>query len=513
MKLNQIMRTDVGPERLPHGLAGDSSLTELAVDKIEAAHLYEVTGPEGEKTGEVSGRLLLYLRKAMERLDLGHIINAFEDGVVVLDAGGRIIFENDAYSRIVGVPMRKTIGKDMHHIEPDALLLKVLETGVPLQRERQLIQSVGKYVAMRIFPIFRGGKVEGAFSVFRDVTELNELNREVRRITGVAEEFGSRLNATQAIQNMHIVGRGAAFERLIARAGAVAPTDATVLVRGENGSGKEIITKYIHQNSSRKEKPMITVNCAAIPESLIESELFGYEEGAFTGAKRGGKVGKFELAQGGTIFLDEIGDMPMVMQAKLLRVLQEGEIEKIGREANIPVDVRVIAATNQPLEELIAQKKFRQDLYFRLNVVSLTIPPLRERTEDILPLANQFLEDFNQKYKKQVTLGALAYYQLTAYSWPGNVRELQSCIESAVIMAQTKEIVALELPTGSHDPEEDMGHREELPPRSYGTMKEEQERFERELIYAVLRECAGDREAAIQKLDISLRTFYRKLRQ
>ena len=198
-----------------------------------------------------------------------------------------------------------------------------------------------------------------------------KLGQEIEKANEIAMSYKRQAEAEQELSKLEIIGKSPSFLRSVSQALIVAKTEAPVLIKGENGAGKEVIAKAIHSNSERKDRPMIMVNCAAIPENLIESELFGYEEGSFTGAKSGGRMGKFELASGGTLFLDEIGDMPIAMQSKLLRVLQNGEIEKIGRQKNIPVDIRLIAATNQPLEKMIKEKKFRQDLYFRLNIVEI----------------------------------------------------------------------------------------------------------------------------------------------
>lgn len=509
MKIGQLMRTNVGPERLAHSVSADMDIALWEGPGPDTGVFYEVVDTAGAKVGEISGDRLSYLLESNRRLDLTYIINTFEDGVVVIDADGYICFENDAYGRIIGVPMRKTVGKNMHTIEPDALLLRVLEQGVPIERRHHVVKSVNKNVSMRMYPIFRDGKTEGAFSVFRDVTELHALGQEVKRIAGVAQEFISQINVKNELERLQVVSRDPGYMNLISQAMTVARTDATILIRGENGVGKEVFTKLIHNNSTRRERPFITVNCAAIPETLIESELFGYEEGSFTGAKKSGKIGKFQLAEGGTLFLDEIGDMPLTMQTKLLRVLQEGEIEKIGREANIPVDVRVIAATNQPLEEMLREKRFRQDLYYRLNVISLTIPPLRERRDDILLLTDHFLHRFNQKYDKSVVITREVYDILENYSWPGNIRELQNCIESCVIMCPGDSLTPRDLPAGFGSTE--TGDTHTSPSHVYATLREESERYEQGIIRAVLEQCGGDREAAMTKLGISRRTFYRKL--
>ena len=424
MTLREIMKTNVGPERLEPSLPQETEIHHLRPEAVDEGVVYEVVNELGDKVGELAGSQLAFLVRRAVELDLNELLNAIEDGVVVLDREGRICYENEAYSRIIGVPMRKTIGRDMHVIEPDALLLRVLESGKPDARKWHRIKSVGKYVSMRMFPVWRNGVVAGAFSIFRDVTELNRLGMEVERITQVAEELTSQLDVE--LSRFQMIGQDPQFRTLLSRAVTAAKTDATVLIRGENGVGKEGFAKLIHQASPRRNRPFITVNCAAIPEALIESELFGYEEGSFTGARKGGKLGKFELAQGGTLFLDEVGDMPLIMQSKLLRVLQGGEIEKVGREENVAVDVRIVAATNQPLEELIEQRRFRADLYYRLNVVPLSIPPLRERQGDILPLAYHFLDRYNERYQKSAVISRGAAQALLSYDWPGNVRQLKT---------------------------------------------------------------------------------------
>lgn len=506
MTLREIMKTNVGPERLEPSLPQETEIHHLRPEVVDEGVVYEVVNELGDKVGELAGSQLAFLVRRAVELDLNELLNAIEDGVVVLDREGRICYENEAYSRIIGVPMRKTIGRDMHVIEPDALLLRVLESGKPDARKWHRIKSVGKYVSMRMFPVWRNGVVAGAFSIFRDVTELNRLGMEVERITQVAEELTSQLDVE--LSRFQMIGQDPQFRTLLSRAVTAAKTDATVLIRGENGVGKEGFAKLIHQASPRRNRPFITVNCAAIPEALIESELFGYEEGSFTGARKGGKLGKFELAQGGTLFLDEVGDMPLIMQSKLLRVLQGGEIEKVGREENVAVDVRIVAATNQPLEELIEQRRFRADLYYRLNVVPLSIPPLRERQGDILPLAYHFLDRYNERYQKSAVISRGAAQALLSYDWPGNVRQLQNCIESAVILCGQEEIDPADLSLGTIARPVEAAQPADT--RQYGTLREETIRFEGQLLRAVLEQCGGDRDETAHRLGISRRTFYRK---
>ena len=334
-------------------------------------------------------------------------------------------------------------------------------------------------------------------------------------MSAVAEEYSRQIQGKEFLEENHIIGESKEYIDCVNKALKAANADTMVLVRGENGTGKEIIVNVIKSNSTRKDKPFITVNCSAIPESLIESELFGYEEGAFTGASKGGRMGKFQLADGGTIFLDEIGDMPYQMQAKLLRVLQEGEIEKVGRQSNIPIDVRVIAATNKPLEEMVKEGTFREDLYYRLNVVSINIPPLRKRGNDILLLTDYFLEKYCRKYNRSLSIDRAVYQLLLGYKWPGNVRELQNTIESAVVMCEGKSIGPEDMPDSIKRGAGE-GEAIKLPESMqyglrFGTLREEIESFEKHMIMQTIKECGGDKNKAMEILGLPRRTFYRKI--
>ena len=531
MLIKRIMRTNVDSRRLKHCIHDYDRVSKLKLEDLEDVETFEVLDEKGKKVGEMPGDDLRYLVKAMRGLNLSDVLNEMDDGVIAVDAEGRICFENEAYSRIVGVPARKTIGRNMYAIEPDAMILQALKTGKAIYKNRQLIHSVGKFVSMRIYPIVEEGKVQGAFSIFQDASEIDKLNQEFHRMAGIAREYGNQLNEKASLSHLQIVSRSPVYEKVLTKASTVASTDASVMIRGESGVGKEVIARLIHENSHRRGKPLITVNCAAIPENLIESELFGYEEGAFTGSRKGGKLGKFELAHEGTLFLDEIGDMPYAMQAKLLRVLQEGEVERVGGSKSISVDVRIIAATNQNLEELIKAKQFRQDLYFRLNVVSITVPPLRQRRDDIVPLINHFLQKNNEKYGKRITISQEAYAKFEAFDWPGNVRQLQNCVESMVIMTDREGIVR-EIPSllykseyeygagrDSRDGklEDDIGRTaadglQERFLMDEISFAEAVKRYEQILLKAAVEACDGNRERAIEKMGISRRTFYRKLR-
>ncbi|HIP43532.1 MAG TPA: AAA family ATPase [Aquifex aeolicus] len=308
-------------------------------------------------------------------------------------------------------------------------------------------------------PVRVGGEIEGVLVTFREFEDTESVEKFLETLSIIGNLLGlffklheklerereeweeEKKLLTRELQEKYslhgIIGRSKAIRQLIDLIEKVSKTDSTLLLLGESGTGKSLIAKTIHYESPRKDKPFVTVNCAAIPGELLEAELFGYEKGAFTGAYTS-KKGKFELANGGTIFLDEIGDMPVNLQAKLLRVLQDKELERLGSEKTIKVDVRIIAATNKDLRKLVEERKFREDLYYRLNVIPIHVPPLRERREDIPLLIEHFLEEFNEKYQKRVYLTKEAMQILLEYDYPGNVRELANIVERIVILNEGK---------------------------------------------------------------------------
>lgn len=439
------------------------------------------------------------------------ILDNIEDVVMVLDSDTTIVYANEAYAKILGVPVQKVLGRRLDIIEPNCLALKVLRSGKANENERDRLASVGIDVIGRAFPLMDGNKVVGCVSTFNNITKVEELSRELQRTREVADYLQKQLNQREQLPKSfeEYVGQNSRLRETLELATKVAKTDSTVLIRGESGVGKEVLAKGIHNCSRRKDQPLIKVNCAAIPEALMESELFGFEDGAFTGAKKGGKLGKFELAHGGTIFLDEIGDMSLSMQAKLLRVLQEKELERIGGTKTIKLDIRVIAATNCNLEEMIEKGSFRQDLYYRLNIVPLHILPLRERKDDILTLAKYFLAKFSEEAGCELTLAPQVVRTLQAYDWPGNVRELQNVLEHASIVRCGSEIEIRHLPRHFRP------NMDEIPsekPKPYD-LKETVARVERELILEALENSKDNRSNAIKVLGISRRAFYDKLRR
>lgn len=330
------------------------------------------------------------------------IENSF-DGIYITDGNANTVMINHSYEQITGLSKKEVFGKNMKKLVSGGIIsqsgsLKAIEE----RRTVTLMQEfkTGKKAMITSTPVFdEAGQVDMVVTNVRDLTEIYRLKEKVEEQEQEEEKLRRNLeHVQQCLVTENMIAQDKNTLQAVLLAGKVAPLDATVMLLGETGVGKEVFAKHIYQNSSRKDQNFIKVNCGAIPENLIESELFGYEKGAFTGANRNGKMGLFELADKGTIFLDEIGELPLSMQVKLLRAIQEGEIERIGGTKPISIDVRIIAATNRNLEQMMKEGTFREDLYYRLMVFPIQIPPLRERKDDIAPLAEFFLSQFNKKY-------------------------------------------------------------------------------------------------------------------
>ncbi len=349
-----------------------------------------------------------------------------------------------------------------------------------------------------------------------DLDELLIILRRAiqeKRLIDENIDLKSKLSETYRFEN--IIGVSGKMQEVFRKIRKVASSDATVLIRGESGTGKELIARAIHFHSPRSDAPLVEINCASIPETLLESELFGHEKGAFTGAYKQ-KKGKFEIANGGTLFLDEIGELPLTLQAKLLRVLQDGRFTRVGGVENIEVNVRLIAATNANLEELLEAGKFREDLYYRLNVIPILIPPLRERLEDIGPLTDFFIQKYARKNKKHIKgISQEARYILMNYDWPGNVRELENAIENAVVMAEGDIITPSDLPGYLQASTSTEGSlMNQLLQNQQGlSYKEKLEAFEREIIRQALEETGGNKTHAAKKLGFTLRTLRNKVKK
>ena len=351
-----------------------------------------------------------------------------------------------------------------------------------------------------------GNVVAGVAQVKFKVQTLavaKKLMNEYEELEYYREEFQNQ----NRVDN--IIGSDTKFREIVKECLKVAKTDIPVLLTGETGTGKEVMAKALHTNSLRYDKPFVSINCAAIPFELLESELFGYMDGAFTGAKRGGKKGKFQLANGGTIFLDEIGDMPSSMQAKLLRVLQEKEIEPLGSEKSIPLDVRVVAATRQDLEAKMKDGSFREDLYYRLSVFNIHIPPLRERGGDSLELAEFFLDELNHKYKTYKTFSKAVKAYFLKYQWPGNVREVNNVVQSAYAISTENIIDINDIPARMLQQEKPAINLDKNK-KSLGQMVDD---YEKDVILELLKKHKGNCLEAAKEAGIHKSNFYRKLQK
>lgn len=373
-------------------------------------------------------------RLLLMKNQLETVLNFIVEGVIAIDHTAKIININYAAEKMLRVKARDVIGFHINEVFPGSAIQELLRDSNGFSNREINIWQKGRqhHYIINAQPMMVGGLIKGAVASFRTI--------------GSWADPPELLN-TFSVAFDDIIGSSAKMMMAKAEARKVAETASTVLIIGESGTGKEVFARAIHSESDRGSKSFIAVNCAAIPEHLLESELFGYEEGSFTGARKGGKPGKFQLARGGTLFLDEIGDMPLSLQVKILRVLQEKVVEPVGCIMPQPVDVRIIAATNRNLEDLIAKGQFRSDLYYRLNVFLLTLPPLRDRPEDISELVNHLLQKHCSAYGKEITsLTPEAQKALIAYPWPGNIRELENTIEYAVIRATSDHIQYNDLP-------------------------------------------------------------------
>ncbi|SCZ78593.1 sigma-54 interaction domain-containing protein [Acidaminobacter hydrogenoformans] len=480
-------------------------------------------------------------------LDVFALTEALFDGFYVTDNSGVVISANKWYTELTGIPAEDIIGKPIQEVlnhkyifgeylltlphyangdapgtidsvdekkseKPFAISSLVLESGKEVYALATIgIQNKSRKVMFVGIPVFdEAGRINFVMTVIRELSSMSNLEMRLNdaETRQIAERRAAAQNPPDADGKSALLGNAPSISRIRQLIQYVAKTDATILITGETGTGKEIVAKEIHKKSLRKGKPYLTVNCAAIPEGLIEAELFGYEKGAFTSAHGGRKAGYFEQAHGGTILLDEIGEMPLHLQSKLLRVLQEKEIFRLGSTKAVPVDVRVLAATNQNLFSRISEGAFREDLYYRLNVVHIELPPLRERREDIPLLAEHFLSTANQRYSKAKSLDSSAYKALLLRSWPGNVRELKNLVERLVIIGEAPVISDIELFGNKVEEKSEF----QAPLSETSTLKERMDATARAAIEAALKKHGSTRKAA-KALGISQPTLVRKTKE
>jgi len=441
-------------------------------------------------------------------------------GIYIIDGQGIVLRVNDVAAGLIGMTQEEMVGMPIEDlakkgIVDQALSPAILKSKKPLTRPLYVVKR-NKYIMASGMPIFdENGDILFVVIIEHDMTIVKELRDQLEQAKQVADTIKSELSARNLLElkSSEIIADSPAMKQVLTVLLKLAKMDASnILITGESGTGKGFLSKFVHHNGSRKDKPFISINCAALPDMLLEAELFGYEKGAFTGAADTGKAGLFELANQGTILLDEIGDLPFSVQAKLLKCLDDGEIRRLGGTKAINVDCIVIAATNHNLEELVHRKKFRQDLYFRLNIFPVHIPPLRKRQEDILNISYFYLEKYNNTYKQKKHFSEQCIEQLQAYDFPGNVRELKNIIKNAVVIKE-KDLLETILPPRKNR----LNFKEKTAPESKKTapskgLNEDLMEFERKKLEKALAQCDSTRDLA-DHLGISQSTVVRKLKR
>lgn len=463
-------------------------------------------GVEGDMTSKDKK-----IKELEERLDIYEgIFNSIHHGSMVTDAKGKITHFNRPYGKFLGMDPDEQIGKHCLEAIENSRMHIVAQTGKPEINYPHEIKGVNM-VVQRI-PIRKNGKVVAVYGqvMFKDVSDVGKLAKKLSLLESKIKLYEQELINLRSTRYTFssIVGKSKAIRALKREALKASANDLPVLITGESGTGKELFAQAIHHASRRKMHPFVRINCATIPKDLLEAELFGYEKGAFTGAGAQGKPGKFELADHGTLFLDEIGDLPMEMQPKLLRVLEEKEFERVGGTRPLRSDFRVVAATNQKLEQMMEERSFRSDLFYRLNVIPLQIPPLRKRRDDILEIARHFLGGLaGEMALTKISLDPKAEKILRNFSWPGNVRELSNVLERTMFNLEGDTISAAALPFYLHKSDGDgniSGSR---------NIKEAQARAEQETIGLALQEEGYNKARAAKRLGIHRSLLYKKMKK
>ena len=454
-------------------------------------------------------------RPPSEHQLLKMLVENYFGSMLVTDSKGRFLYVSNGTCRLLGVDRQTLLSISIYDTLYDycrataAASIKTLETKQECLSFHTIgVGDVQKNVLALARPCFdEAGELQYVLTYSWDEQELytllEQFNRErdnIRQIIHFIQDMDSVTGS--------IVANSQVMRDLLEYASHIAAVDSTVILYGESGSGKEMFAKYIHAQSHRADQVFIPINCASLPSSLLEAEMFGYEKGTFTGGMKDGKIGLFEFANKGTIFLDEIGEMPLELQAKLLRILETGEIKRLGSNQITKSDVRIIAATNRDLREMVQEKTFRADLYYRLNVLTINVPPLRERVEDIRPLAQHFLRTFNKKYGFTKHLSPETIRVMEGYSWPGNVRELRNTVERMVVESETSLIGLSAFRKGDTVVIERPSHPTADPKLPY---QQAMEACEREYLTTVLEACGGNVRQAAKQMGLHISTLYRKL--
>lgn len=463
---------------------------------------------ESEKS-EILKELEFY-KEAYEEYKL--IFDITYDHISIADDKGIFLKVSKGAERNFGVTEDEIIGKSAKDVEKMGLVDKsvtalVMKTG----KQETVLQITGtgrRFVVIGIPMVDEEGKLKKIINIAKDVTEIENLKKRIKEAEEQIEWYRQEFLKKQETEDKIVYGETPEMKKVMNLVNQVANVNATVLLHGETGVGKTLIANTIHNMSQRRDKPFIRINCGAIPENLMESELFGYDEGAFTGAKKSGKKGFFEIANHGTIFLDEIGYIPMHLQVKLLHVLEHHEIYRVGGSNPIKVDVRILAATNKDLKDMVSQGKFREDLYYRLNVLPIKIPPLRDRKKDIPVLAYAFMEKYNRKYCMNKKLSTEAFDILNSYDWPGNIRELENTIERLLITCDKDCIKASHV----YNTLDNLNKKYNIEVKNIMHLKEATAQVETQLLLKALEEYKTTRKIA-QVLGIDQSTVVKKLKK
>ncbi len=438
----------------------------------------------------------------------------YVESIFITDGEGNVIFVNEEGARRCGAPREELMHKNVAQLVEEGVYdnstsLIAIETKQDAVSQLTY-QTADPSISHSIPVLDENGEVELVITTNMSVGHNKEWQEIITKERAAMARMQRELDYLRLKDHSKLVANSPAMKRVIQTIDAIAPTDSNVVILGESGTGKDMMAHFIHENSRRADQAFISINCAAIPEQLLESELFGYEAGAFTGALSKGKIGLFEAASGGTIFLDEIGDMPLALQSKLLRALENREIRRVGGVKNIPIDVRIICATNINLQNMVEEKQFREDLFYRLSVFVIQLPPLHERKEDIIPLAENFLESLNEKYDAHKTLAPVSVETMLNHRWPGNIRELRNVMERIFVVSPGDELIFTPTPTAGYGKES----IERSVEYNLGDVKELKvftEIAERWFIEKTLKECEGRVGETAEKLGIHRSALYRKL--
>jgi PAS domain S-box-containing protein len=518
--INKDINKVVKDTRLPHVLKTGKHELDWQ-QKLGKYQIITSRIPLKDNNGKIIGAIAVFrnitdvvnLDKQLNNLNeykslLQAVFSAVQDAISVVDTKGYHIMVNPAYTKVTGISAEEIMGKYANYDlkEGDSLHIKVLKTKKPVKNTKIVTKPSGKVVIAQAAPILVDNKLKGSVAVLHDITEIRNLTKELSEAQKRIRELSAKYSFDDIVGKCKNIIE--AKEQLI----KAANVPATVLLKGESGTGKELFAHAIHNEGTRKENQFVRVNCAALSETLLESELFGYEEGAFTGAKKGGKKGLFEEANNGTIFLDEISEISSNTQVKLLRVLQEKEITRVGGVKPIHVNVRVVAATNEDLYKLVKEGKFREDLYYRLNVFPIQIPPLRERKKDIDFLVKKFINKYNIEYGRNVNrIDNRALNILKQYDWPGNVRELENVIGRAMINMSFNEIEINDTHLPILFSEQNNTNSEIIDKESeYKSLSQALENYEKKYIEKIYYQEDKNKTKTAEKLNISIRSLYYK---